>query len=117
MQTCFVNGCGSDLGSNNTVSLQHLLFYEHEEDSNGGATSYRLPLAAFFHAENEARLLTWAAFRLEIIIINYLMGVLHKNSNDDGEKNKNIAKILKIQIVQTMTPIATYTYVKKKTFQ
>lgn len=95
MQTCFVNGCGSDLGSNNTVSLQHLLFYEHEEDSNGGATSYRLPLAAFFHAENEARLLTWAAFRLEIIILNYLMGFLHKISNDDGEKKQKYCKNFK----------------------
>lgn len=65
MQTCFVNGCGSDQGrAILSVFFFHRRVEMKKKDRNSGATCYRLPLAAFFHAENEARLLPQPAFTL-----------------------------------------------------
>lgn len=68
MQTCFVNGCGSDRGrARLSVFFYNAKLCAQERDRNGGATCYRLPLAAFFHAENEARLLRKAAYTSEFL--------------------------------------------------
>lgn len=73
MQTCFVNGCGSDRGrACLSVFFYYEKFYKFERDGNGGATCYRLPLAAFFHAKNEARLLPKATYTCKFLYDTFL---------------------------------------------